>query len=146
MVFVSPRPNQLCRASPPQQRHVGQCGQRRCFVDSGPGCVCVASPTRTAIKGETRRDLLWPGPSHPLLTRGSGCHSACAGVAMSRTRGSSKSKDTNHANRPSVPKNIMKAVTELLPLKHPVGNRHNKFLRHITLRELTVAGKCNKSG
>ena len=40
----------------------------------------------------------------------------------------------------------MNAVTELLPLKHRVGSRHNKFLRHITLRDLTVAGKCNKSG
>ena len=40
----------------------------------------------------------------------------------------------------------MNAVTELLPSKHPVGSRHNNFLRHITLRDLTVAGKCNKSG
>ena len=39
----------------------------------------------------------------------------------------------------------MKTVTKLLPLKHPVGSGHNKFLRRVTLRDLTVEGKCNKS-
>ena len=34
----------------------GQCGQRRCFVKSGPGCE--ASPTRTAVLGATLRDVL----------------------------------------------------------------------------------------
>ena len=61
------------RSTPPRKRttsetgiantastaHVGLCGQRRCFVYAGPGCV--ASPTRSAERGATLRDLLWRG-------------------------------------------------------------------------------------
>ena len=98
---------------------VGQCGHRRCFADNGPGCV--ASPTRTAIKGETRRDLLWQGRLVLFLH----AHLAviahvrawrCLGSVVGR-----EARTQTHANRPSVPKNIMKTMTKLLPLKHPVA-------------------------
>ena len=38
---------------------LGECGQGRCFVESGPGCE--ASPTRTAVKGAALRVLLRRG-------------------------------------------------------------------------------------
>ena len=81
------------------------------------------------------------GTSRPLLARAPVRVWRCLGSVVGR-----EARAQTHANRPSVPKNNMKTVAKLLPLKHPVGSRHNKFLRRITLRDLTVTGKCNKSG
>ena len=106
------------------------------------------SPTRTAIKRRNSARSSVAGTSRPLLARALGYQSACAGVAMSRIRSGSRGKSKKkHANRLSVPKNIMKKQWPNCSFqKHPVGRKHNKFLRRITLRDLTVTGKCNKSG
>ena len=56
--------------------------------------VCGLSNPYCNKKSNSARSSV-AGPSRPLLTRAPGCHSAGAGVAMSRIRGWTKGKDTN---------------------------------------------------
>ena len=104
------------------------------------------SPTRTAIKGETRRDLLWQGRLVLFLH----AHLAIkARVRAWRCLGSvvsGEARAQTHKNRLSVPKNIMKSSGQIVAFKTSSTQKTQQILETHHPERLDSYGQVKQIG